>query len=125
MAEWTKEQSDQITSLYGELKGNYEKVANQKLFRGEQLPYEEAHYTLMEILKKQEAEQHSGLEAKTNAAHAEKSARGLFGLPSLNRAQAAVGLLAIVLGLGMLSSFGAAAPLAAGYKVAAYSAAIY
>ncbi|MBI2658083.1 hypothetical protein HYX08_05315 [Candidatus Woesearchaeota archaeon] len=66
MTEWTTEQSDQITSLYGKLKGEYEKKANKVLFGGPQLPYSDAFDTLTSLIKQQENEK-GGLEAKVHA----------------------------------------------------------
>ena len=59
---WTKAQEDQVSALYGSLKGEYQQDANKKLFSGTQLPYGQAHSILVENLKKQE--QASGLEGK-------------------------------------------------------------
>ena len=120
MAEWTKDQSDQITSLYEQLKGSYEKSANQKLFGGAQLPYEDAHNILVNLLKQQETEHHGGLEAATNAAHSEMNNKAN---KHTTRMQYALGLIGIVLALAVASSFAATVPLAAASygTVAAYS----
>jgi len=98
MAEWTKDQSNQITSLYGQLKGDYEREANGKLFGGSQLPYEDAHHTLMDILKKQESGQHGGLEAKADTS----STKGI----SFNKTDNAIGLAGII---GTMAAFAAGA----------------
>jgi len=116
MTEWTKTQSDQITSLYGQLKGKYEKEAYKNLFSGPQLPYEAAHSTLLNLLKKQETEQkHGGLEQKA----ADTASSRLFGQKP---AEAAVGLVAIIIALGALSAISVPAM---GYKAAVYAASLY
>lgn len=100
MAEWTKNQSDQITSLYGQLKGSHEKNAYQKLFGGTKLPYEEAHSTLLNLLKQQETEQRGGLEAKVKTqqpASVLERIGSLFSRPSV--AAGATALLLLYLGL--------------------------
>lgn len=89
--EWTKEQSDQITAIYGKLKGEYKEQADKYLFGGEQLPYSEAHKILTSFIKEQQGqqkEQQGGLEKKVG----------------LTRFQSAVGLVAIALTIAALSS---------------------
>ena len=100
MTEWTKSQSDQITSLYGKLKGSYEKNAYQKIFGGTQLPYEEAHSTLLNLLKQQETEQRGGLEAKVKTQQSTSVLErmgSLFSRPSV--AAGATALLLLYFGL--------------------------
>ena len=122
MADWTKTQEDQITALYGQLKGEYKRKADKELFGGPQLPYGTAQSRLLNLINEQEKHEHGSLEAKTNAAHAEttKKSSGLFGFGQLTQPKAALGLVAIVLMLGMMTGpIGAAA----GYKAAtAYAA---
>lgn len=91
--DWTKAQSDQITSLYRSLKGDYQKIADKELFGGPQIPYDKAHSILTEILKKQEGHEESGLESKVN----ESSQSGLFLTPQ----QSAAGLAIIALLMGI------------------------
>ena len=67
MTDWTNDQSDQITSLYGKLKDKYKKEADQKLFGGPQLPYLEAFNTLTSLIKQQEKNS-GGLEEKITGA---------------------------------------------------------
>ena len=93
-AEWTKDQSNQITALYGRLKGEYNREAYQKLFGGSQLPYLDAFNTLNSIIERQEEERHvhGGLEAKTDAAPATTSQNSKYfigGLGTLATALAA------------------------------------
>ena len=93
MSEWTKDQSNQITSLYGQLKGKYERDANKKLFGGPQLPYLDAFNTLTSLIEKQKKE--SGLEGKLKNTASD-------GILSGQRLKYAVGLgavIALVLGL--------------------------
>src|SRR3989338_4069890 len=73
--DWTQTQQNQITSLYKSLHGPYQEIANKQLFGGQQLPYEQAHHILTDLLSKQEAEEHgkNGLEHKVES-HANKSA---------------------------------------------------
>ena len=69
--EWTNDQANQITALYGQLKGEYKGVADQTLFGGPQLPYIDAFNTLNGLIEQQEREQHrqvGGLEKKATTA---------------------------------------------------------
>ena len=110
--EWTKDQQDQITSLYGQLKGPYEKKAHQKLFGGPQLPYLEAFNTLTNLLYEQKKGGSSGLEAKANSGHSKESSSSRWSLPTLTRPRAAFGLATIVLALAAVYAFGPAAAYA-------------
>ncbi len=93
--EWSNDQSSQITDLYGQLKGNYERQAYNKLFSGPHLPYLDAFNTLTGLIEQQKAEQSGvGLEKKVD------TAPGRF-FPS-QRLKYAIGLgtvIALVLGL--------------------------
>ena len=62
--DWTKTQADQITGLYKSLHGRYQEEANNRLFGGPQLPYEQAQSILTDLLRRQEGHGHkeSGLE---------------------------------------------------------------
>ena len=59
---WTDTQSSQITSLYESLHGDYQKLAHQKLFGGNQLEYAQAHELLNALLEEQNHA--GGLESK-------------------------------------------------------------
>ena len=85
------------------MKGSYEKNAYKKLFGGAQLPYEDAHSTLLTLLKQQETEQHGGLEAATNAAYSKMNNKA--NQPAATRAQYLFGLAA-VLAFVVLASVG-------------------
>jgi len=67
--DWTKEQADQITGLYKSLNGGYQKEADNLLFGGPQLPYEQAQSILTDLLKRQEIQEHGngGLENSVKA----------------------------------------------------------
>ena len=96
MSEWTKDQSNQITDLYKQLEGRYEKEANQKLFGGPQLPYLDAFNTLNGLIEKQKKGHVGGLERKVQKESAS------IGVSSGERIKYVVGLatvLALVLGL--------------------------
>ena len=97
MVEWTKEQQDIITSLYGQLKDNYEREANKKLFGGPQLPYEQARDILENLVKQQKQE--GGLESKITAHPSSVFERigSLFSKPAV--AASATALLLLYLGL--------------------------
>ena len=97
--EWTKDQENQITSIYGQLRGKYESEANKKLFGGQQLPYLEAFNTLTSLIDEQKKS--SGLEAKAGQVSKESSS-GIWSLPTLTRPQAAFGLTTMVLLLAYL-----------------------
>jgi len=71
---WSEDQSTQITSLYGKLKGAYERKANQKLFGGPQLPYSDAFSTLTALINEQEKSGKTGIERKVK----ESNSKGLF-----------------------------------------------
>ena len=93
MTDWTKEQSDQITSLYGQLQGKYEREANKKLFGGPQLPYKEAFDTLTGLINQQEKS--GGLERKVKSAPS-----GLFA----GKEAYALGLFGTLIALGLAAS---------------------
>ena len=110
---WSDEQSTQITALYGQLKGEYQKKADQKLFGGPQLDYIDAFNTLTSLINQQKKEQPSGLEKEITGS-------GPFGLPQLTKPQAAFGLATIVLALAAVYTLGAAPLVAATYALPLY-----
>ena len=110
--EWTKDQQDQITSLYGQLEGPYERKAHQKLFSGSQLPYLEAFNTLTNLVDEQKKGGSSGLEAKANSGQSKESSSSRLSLPTLTRPRAAFGLATIVLALAAAYTLGPAAAYA-------------
>lgn len=93
--EWAKDQADQITALYGELQGRYEREANKKLFGGPQLPYLEAFNTLTWLIDEQEKEKSGGLESKVRGT----APSGLFNLTSQ---KSVIALTAIIAGVLLL-----------------------
>ncbi len=96
MSEWTKDQSNQITNIYKQLEGKYEKEAYQKLFGGPQLSYLDAFTTLTSLIERQKKERVGGLESKVQK---ESASAGIF---SGERAKYVVGLvtaLALILGI--------------------------
>ena len=93
--EWTKDQEDQITALYGKLKGKYEREANQKIFGGPQLPYLDAFTELTSLIEQQKKEHVGGLESKVQK---ESASAGIF---SGKRAKYVVGLVTAALVLGI------------------------
>ncbi|MEK6892337.1 MAG: hypothetical protein AABX25_04075 [Nanoarchaeota archaeon] len=111
---WTKTQEDQISALYGSLKGVYQQDANKKLFGGAQLPYEQAHSILVENIKKQE--QAEGLEGKVhNESHRVpiKPTQFDYGLGLGGIAAAVVGLASanpVVAAAGILTTMYALTP---------------
>ncbi|GEM_PF-2872979 len=107
-AEWTKDQSDQITSLYSQLHGDYQKIANKELFGGLQLPYGDAHSKLMKIIEKQESKHTppSGNNHLDNKIGMSKTDSAV-GLVSLLGGGAAYAMGATALGLGGLLVAGA------------------
>lgn len=93
---WTVDQSNQITDLYKQLRGTYEREAHQKLFGGPELPYLEAFNALTSLIEKQKKEQVGGLEGKV------KNEATSGGILSSQRLKYAVGLgavIALVLGV--------------------------
>ena len=98
--DWTKSQSDQITSLYKSLKGNYQKIADKELFGGPQLPYDKAHGILTELLEKQEHNGNGGGLENTIKGYHSKKPTPLLDLSAL---AATAGLFAIAPPAGILA----------------------
>ena len=92
---WTKDQSNQITDLYKQLKGKYEKEAYQKIYAGPQLGYIDAFNALTNLIDRQKKEQFGGLEKKVK-----ESSGGLFA----GRGAYALGLFGTLIALGLAAS---------------------
>ena len=85
---WSEDQSNQITALYGQLKGKYEREAYQKIYAGPQLDYIDAFSTLNSLIEKQNKER--GLESKL------KNERGSGDNLSSQRLKYALGLAVVM-----------------------------
>ena len=99
---WSKDQSDQITALYGQLKGKYEKEAYQKLYAGPQREYLDAFNTLTSLLKEQEAQ--GGLEQAIKGAQKQSVKNTSGGLFNLTPRQSAVGLITALIVVALASA---------------------
>lgn len=90
---WSEDQSTQITSLYEQLKGEYQKKAHKKLFGGSQLDYSDAFNTLTSLIKQQE--KGGGLEGKVT----ETASNGILSNQMLRYALGFAVVAGLVLGL--------------------------
>ena len=102
---WTKEQSDQITELYGHLQGDYKARADKELFHGPQLPYDKAHGTLAHLLEAQE-HQKRGLEGKVSHSKSKSVGRQEYGVGLLG---ALASVAAMAMGSYAIAAIGALA----------------